>query len=239
MRTRRYVLTLFAALLPFLALNAKEPDKNESDMPSFTWGARIGFAASGTYVTNALVDGHKLTDYTQDTQVGNFIALQFKLNSKKFLFQSGVGLGYNNSSFYIDKNSWNPEATSKSDISCSYSMVSLMVPLQIGWNIVNQSPYCMSVFTGPRLRYIPNKYYTSSIGNTTPYEFTEKPVDFLVGWTAGLSVQIGRTFLDFEYEATVNNISQSLIETSGAAPQPDYKLERRMGIISFSYGLMF
>ena len=49
MRTRRYVLTLFAALLPFLALNAKEPDKKESDMPSFTWGARIGFAASGTH----------------------------------------------------------------------------------------------------------------------------------------------------------------------------------------------
>ena len=114
-----------------------------------------------------------------------------------------------------------------------------MVPLQFGYHIVNQAPYCMSVFTGPRLRYIPDKYFTSTINNTNPYSFTERPNGFCIGWTAGLSVQIGRTFLDFEYETTINNLSGSLNENKGAIPATTYKLDRRMGIISFSYGIMF
>ena len=121
----------------------------------------------------------------------------------------------------------------------SYSMTSLMVPLQAGFHFINQSSYCMSVFTGPRLRYVPDNYYSMSITNSAPYSFTEKPNNLLVGWTAGLSVQIGRTFLDFEYEATISTISKSLVDTSGSVPAPDYRLNRRLGIISFSYGIMF
>ena len=234
---RRYALALFAVILPAITLNAAEPGRNS--MPSFTWGARIGFAATGTYLTNAIIDGHNVTDYIQDTQVGNFIALQFRWSSPNFLIQSGVGISHNKSSFIADKNSWNPEATAKADITYSYSLTSLMVPLQIGYHIVNRSPYCMSAFTGPRLRYIPEKYYVSSCNGMQPYSFTEKPVDILIGWTAGLSVQIGRTFLDFEYECTINSISRSLTETSGTLQSPDFKLDRRMGIISFSYGIMF
>lgn len=235
---KRPALILLSLFAYATVLHAAGADGKTTDN-SFAWGARIGFAATGTYLTDGYAEGHKLTEYIQDTQVGNFSSIQVKWNIRKFLIQSGIGIGFNKSSFTTDKNSWNPDATSSNDILCSYSMISLMLPVQMGYNIVNKPPYCMSVFTGPRLRYIPDSYYHVTFNNTSPYSLDEQHPEFLMGWTAGFSVQIGRTFLDFEYEATINNISKSIFDTAGKNPPPDYKLDRRLGIISFSYGIMF
>lgn len=232
-------LTILALILPAMTTRAQEPGRTEEAVPFFNWGAKVGFAATGTYITDAFIDGHKLTEYTQDTQVGNFIAFQFRLNSQKMLVQSGVSLSYNKSSFTMDKKSWDNDSETRDELTCSYSMVSATIPLQVGFHIVNRPPYCMSAFTGPRLRFTPDRYYTVEYANLPPYQFTESPARLIVGWTAGFSVQIGRTFMDFEYEASVNNISEPMHDTSGASPAPDYRLNRRVGILSFSYGIMF
>ena len=236
---KRHILTILAVIVGFNVIHAQEPVTDQTEISPFTWGVRAGFAATGTYLTKAIIDERKIIDYTQDTQVGNFAALLVRFNSKSFLLQTGLGLGFNKSSFTLDRNSWNPESNTKSNVSCSYSMVSVMLPLQVGYHIVNQDPYCMSVFTGPRLRYIPDKYYSSDFSGFEPYQITESPNPFAIGWTAGLSVQIGRTFLDFEYEATIGRLTKGMKDTSGADPAPSYTLDRRVGIISFSYGIMF
>ena len=233
---RKHVLTILLALLPAISVRGQEV---QTSLQRFNWGARIGFAATGTYVTQARIDGHKLTDYNQDTQVGNFAAILLRMNTQKLFIQSGIGLTSNKSAFVMDKNSWDPQAASRDEFSVTYSMLSLTLPVQFGVHLINRSPYCMSIFTGPRLRYTPDKYYSAKFVNLEPYQFTESPTQFTVGWTAGMSVQIGRTFLDFEYEASINNITQKMVETSGATPVPDYVLDRRVGIISFSYGIMF
>ena len=232
------VLTLFAVLLPAFAAQANGP---RSALPAFSsnWGARVGFAATATYITDAFIDGHELTQYTQDTQIGNFAAFLFRMNSRTIFFQSGFGMNCNKSCLYVDMNSWDSEAETKNNMSCSFTIKSFTIPLQIGYHIVNQPPYCMSAFTGPRLRYTPEKYYSVTFDNLAPYEFTETPTELVIGWTAGLSVQIGKTFLDFEYEATINNITGPMTDTSNTYPSPEYKLDRRLGIMSFSYGIIF
>ena len=240
MMMKRHVMILLAVLLPSVALHAEKKDRNEPPVQTLTWGARIGFAATGTYLHDASIDGHEYTEYIQDTQVGNFAALQFRLNTRKLLIQSGLGLSFNKSSFNLDKNSWDMNSTKKDVISCSYSMVSLTVPLQFGFNIINSHPYCMSAFTGPLLRYTPDQYYSVEyVEYNQSYHFTDSPTKFILGWTAGFSVQIGRTFLDFEFEVTINNVAEPMYETTGVNPAPDYRLNRRASVISFSYGIMF
>lgn len=237
---RSLALTFLALVyIPVIQANASEPGQAPNDISSFTWGARVGFAATGTYLTDARIEGHKIKDYSQDTQVGNFASIQLRFNTRNFLVQSGIGLNMNKSTFIVDKNSWNPALESKDEITCSYSMISISVPIQAGYHIVNQPPYCMSVFTGPRFRYMPDKFYSINYSNTDPFTFSDSPTDIAVGWTAGVSIQIGRTFLDFEYEATINNISKPMVETSGANPAPDYKMNRRVSIFSFAFGIMF
>lgn len=230
---------LCAVLVPVLTTQAQERSDNSSPESRFNWGARIGFAATGTYVSGAYIENHKLSEYTQDTQVGNFAAMMLRWNFNKFLIQSGLGLSFNKSSFFMDKNGWDKQAESRNDFSCSYSMLSFTLPIQAGFHIVNRKPYCMSAFTGTRLRYTPDKYYSVTYENLDPYSFKDSQTRFILGWTAGLSVQIGGTFLDFEYEYSLNDITGNLYDTSGADPAPFYRLDKRVGIISFSYGIIF
>lgn len=234
----RVLTLLLAALLPSMA-QAQLMEKFSLNFPRVNMGLKVGFAATGTYVTDAFIDGHELSEYTMDTQVGNFAAVQFRVNSRKLLFQTGLSVALNKSSFMIDKNSWNPNAASKDEMSESYSMVSFSVPIQLGYHIVNNDPYCMSVFIGPRFHYIPDKYYNATFENMGPNKLKEKPAPILVGGTIGLSVKIGRTFLDFEYEAVINNMSHSITYENGATPGPDVRLGRRFSTVAFSYGVMF
>lgn len=235
----RVLTLLLAALLPSMAQAQLMDRLSLPSFPRVNMGLKVGFAATGTYVTDAYIDGHELSEYTMDTQVGNFAAVQFRVNSRKLLFQTGMSVALTKSSFMIDKNSWNPEATSKDEMSESYSMISFSVPLQVGYHIVNNDPYCMSIFTGPRFRYIPDKYYTATFENMGPNKLIENPTTILMGWSIGLSVKIGRTFLDFEYEAVINNMSRSLSYESGIYPGPDIRLGRRFSTVAFSYGVMF
>ena len=234
---RSVLVTILLILAP--AVKAAGPADDFEPLPLFTWGARVGFAATGTYVTDVFIDDHQLTEYTQDTQIGNFAALQFRLNSKRFFFQSGFGIGMNKSTFTMDRNSWDTQAESKNEFSMSYSMTSIMIPAQFGLHAVNTPPYTLSVFTGPRFRFIPDKYYSCSFNNIDPYILNETPSAVVISWTMGMSVQIGRTFFDFEYEASINNLSGTIIESSGINPAPDIRMGRRFAALSFSYGIMF
>jgi hypothetical protein len=232
-------LTLITALFLFNAVFAQNP--NRSALPAFSssWGAKVGFAANASYVTDAFINGHELTECTQDTQVGNFTSLILRLNSRTVFLQTGLGLSFTNSCFYIDTNSWDPEAESKNQISCVYDFKSLTLPLQMGYHIVNSPPYCMSAYTGPRLRYTPDKFYKIQYSNVEPYQLTDTPIELIMGWTIGLSVKIGRQLLDFEYEATINTVSGPITDLNGINPAPDYRIDRRLGMMSFSYGILF
>lgn len=232
-------LTLLTALFLFQAAQAQFLSRNTLPAFSSSWGAKVGFAANATYVTDAYLKGHELTEYTQDTQVGNFAAFLLRLNSRTIFLQTGLGLSFNQSCFYMDMNSWDPDSETIDEMSCSYRLKSLTLPLQIGYHIINSPPYCMSAFTGPRFHYTPDKFYSVQYSNLEPYQITDSPIELIMGWTVGLSVKIGRTFLDFEYEATINPISGPMTDLNNIDPAPDYRLNRRLGIMSFSYGILF
>ncbi|MBO7110862.1 MAG: hypothetical protein J6W18_02815 [Bacteroidaceae bacterium] len=237
MRLRR--LTFIALLL--LATAGRAQILNRSSLPAFSanWGAKVGFSATASYVTDAYMNGHELTEYTQDTQIGNFGTFLLRLNSRTVFLQTGFGMNCNKSCFYVDMNSWDPEATSRNELSCVFTYKSFTVPFQMGYHIINRPPYCMSAFTGARFRYTPDNLYSVQYGSLDPYQLSEKPTELIIGWTAGLSVQIGRTFLDFEYEATINTTSGPIFDMNNTEPAPDLRLDRRLGIMSFSYGILF
>ena len=52
-------MILLAVLLPSVALHAEKTDRNIPPVKTLTWGARIGFAATGTYLSDAFMNGHK------------------------------------------------------------------------------------------------------------------------------------------------------------------------------------
>ena len=66
---------LLAALLPSMAQAQLMDRLSLPSFPRVNMGLKVGFAATGTYVTDAYIDGHELSEYTMDTQVGNFAAV--------------------------------------------------------------------------------------------------------------------------------------------------------------------
>ena len=235
---KRALTVLTFVLLAMPAAQAASPAPQET-MPVFTWGVRAGFAANSTYVTNAFIDGHSIEEYQQDTQLGNFAALQLRVNARRLFLQTGMGISLNKSTFSIDRNSWNPESESASEMELSYSLTSMTLPLQLGCHIINSSPYSMSVFTGPRFRIPFHDKYMTEFSGIAQEGWEEDITNIIPGWTLGLAIQIGRSFFDFEYEYGIRNISEGFHPVAAETPDPGIILNRRMGIMSFSFGIMF
>ncbi|MBR6371105.1 MAG: hypothetical protein IKS24_08550 [Bacteroidaceae bacterium] len=236
---RHFALALIL-LLVFLRLPAAGSDVHGvQSMPSFTWDIRFGFSATGTNVRNPQADGKKLDGYTQDTQVGHFFGMDGYYNRKHIFLKTGIGLSRNKSTFYVDLNSWNSEAESVRDIGVSLSSYNIFIPLQTGIHIINKTPYSMSVYTGPRFIIPFTSSYNSSFIGLEEQDIKENLSDFIWGWTVGLTIRSGKTMIDFEYESGISNISRGF---EGTCPQPipeQLVLNRKLNILSFSYGITF
>lgn len=97
----------------------------------------------------------------------------------------------------------------------------------------------MSVYTGPRFIIPFTSSYSSSFIGLEGQDIKENLSDFIWGWTVGLTIRSGKTMIDFEYESGISNISRGF---EGTCPQPipeQLVLNRKLNILSFSYGITF
>ena len=237
---KEFTALILIPLLYVPTLSAAEPDDHSmQSMPTFTWDIRFGFSATGTYVYNPQADGKKLDGYTRDTQVGHFYGVDGYYNRRYLFLKTGVELSKNKSTFYVDLNSWNTDAESVSEIGITLSSYNLVIPFQTGVHIINRPPYSMSVYTGPRFMITFTSSYNSTIIGLEDDDIKENLSDFIWGWTLGLTIRTGRTMIDFEYERGISNISRGF-EGECIKPAPEQlKLNRRLNILSFSYGITF
>lgn len=237
----RFAALILAALIPMCRAAAAEADSISMRKSAVAFGAKAGFSSASTYLYHASIDGHNLRDYRQDTQLGNFIMLHVQYGLDKLYLQSGLGIGFNKSTFYLDMNNQAGGEQAPEEMCYSYRLTSLMIPVQLGYSIVNQQPYRMAVYGGPRMRILSDKLFDTSVTGIKDLQIEEKPSKLAFGMTLGMTVQIGRTFFDMEYETVLSNISDciTVTGTNGNTDIPDMELDRKMGIFSFSYGFLF
>lgn len=227
---------LILAILPASIIQAQNT-ADEVISSNLSFGLKIGFAATGTYVGDAQVNAVRFDDYRQDTQLGTFGMIHVGYGKNRIYLQSGIGMGANRSAFYLEY----PETmfNGSSDMGFSYKMTNIMIPLQIGYNAVNQPPYRMSFYAGPKLRCIMTDSYGFEVLNPGEAEFHEYIKRNAIGLSLGMNVQIGRTFFEMEYEAGLTDISDNAYAFEADGTFHDMTLERRMGIFAFSYGILF
>lgn len=207
------------------------------DASGFSYGLKIGFAATGTNLSGASVDGMEMEDYRQDTQLGNLGILQLGYGMNKFYLKSGAGISLNKSTFFFDGDG--ELFPAGSEISCSYKLHNILVPFQFGYNVIDQEPYRMSIYAGPDLRFILTDRYRFDIAEQNGISFMEEAAKMTAGITLGLNVLIGRTFFDVEYERVLTDISKGISLEGADASGHRLDLGRHMGIFSFSYGILF
>lgn len=234
---KKTLLILLTALVFRLPLAAADNHVQDEKKSVISWGAKLGFTSCSTYLTDAAINGKEFEEYTQDTQLGNFISVHMQYGYDKFFFQTSLGLSLNKSAFFVDLAEHNINREEPENLGMEYEMTSLVLPLQVGYSIVNQPPYRMSLYTGPCMRIQSLDRYVCNVKSS--YNITETPRRFLFGGTFGFSVQTGRTFFDMQYEVVLSNISKQLSVSKEGSEFSSLTLGRRMGIFSFSYGILF
>ena len=114
--------------------------------------------------------------------------------------------------------------------------------LNLLYNVVKKGPYGMSIFAGPKLRYLWGKQNEITFTNFDQKGIHEKLYPLNVSVVIGVGVNISRIFFDFRYEQGIGNISKSIvydnINSDGSTGVSPIIFRRRDSALSFSFGFI-
>lgn len=207
------------------------------------FGIKAGFNSS-----MFLVSAFKIKDVTIDEnqnnyKLGYFGALFMRINMKKHFIQPEISYNVSKCEITFDKlGSQHP------DIEPDYASVtstihSIDFPMLYGYNVVKQGAYGMSIFAGPKLRYIWGKQNEITFENFDQKGIHEQLYPLNLSAVIGVSVHISRIFFDFRYEQGLHNISKSVtydnITADGGTERSNITFHRRDQVLSFSLGVIF
>lgn len=206
-------------------------------------GIKAGFNSSMFLVSDLKINDVTIDEIQNNYKIGYFGALFMRINMKKHFIQPEISYNISRCEITFDKlGSQHP------DIEPDYASVnstihSIDFPLLYGYNVVKQGPYGMSIFGGPKLRFLWNKKNEITFDNFDQQGIHEKLYPFNVNVVVGVGVNISRIFFDFRYEQGLYNISKSVtydsIDSEGNAGVSNIIFHRRDNVLSFSLGVIF
>lgn len=122
----------------------------------------------------------------------------------------------------------------------TYKSATLEVPVMVGYYLVKEGPYALSMMFGPNIKYNYKTHYSTDMTDR-PREFEDDNTPFGIGIAAGLGVSIWRLFLDFSYEFGLNEVASDFREIgkTEANQKGTLNIEKRTNIMSFSLGFLF
>lgn len=230
-------------LLSVLCFSLHAQSFREYKAKTFNWGGKIGFNSSVPTIDLLTINGTAAEDIQTEYKVGFMASLFCRINIDKFFIQPGISWHHTESTFSF-------ELPSKDNIAgdviapAIYEKIKLKnksvdVPVMIGYNIVKQGPYALSLMVGPKIKY---NYETSYSSETSPdaWEHTDGNTPFGINFVAGIGVSVWRLFFDFNYELGLNKTESNFNEIISSYPTgADIRINKRSNMMSFSLGFLF
>ena len=209
---------------------------------TFNWGGKIGVNAAFPIVKSLTIDNQEMEDIRLQYKVGYQAAVFARVNIDRFYIQPRLAWQYTEGDirFNIPQEESSFDGTiAQSPISrnrITYKSATLEVPVMVGYYLVKEGPYALSMMFGPNIKY---NYKTDM--TDSPREFEDDNTPFGIGIAAGLGVSIWRLFLDFSYEFGLNEVASDFREIgkNEANPKGTLNIEKRTNIMSFSLGFLF
>lgn len=209
----------------------------------FNIGVKAGFNVSMFLVSDFKIQDVTIDEIQNNYRVGYFGALFMRINMKKHFIQPEVSYNVSKCEITFDKlGSHHPDI--EPDYASVISMIhSVDFPVLYGYNVVKNGPYGMSIFAGPKLRYIWGKKNEITFENFDQKGIDERLYPFNISAVIGVGVNISRIFFDFRYEQGLHNISKSVtydnINSDGSTGVSNITFRRRDQVLSFSLGVIF
>lgn len=196
-------------------------------------GFKAGVQASTYHQTTFTLEGYNYNNKSLNTRIGYSFSGFLRLSKgRPYIQTEGI--------FSIDKYnfSFEPEdvITNESDNIPRYKLTtySIQVPLLLGYNFVNTRTYKMSVFTGPKAKFLFTSLSKQRFDNF-PFGDAKEELDPLTfSWVVGLEVSIANICFDFIYQIGLNNTSKYIYipET-----KERFLFNRNIDVLGFSLGV--
>lgn len=172
-----------------------------------------------------------------------FLAAAFaRINIDRFFIQPSLSWRYAEGAirFTIPLASMNtPTSTVKENSKLEYKTTSLEIPIMIGYYLVKQGPYALSLMVGPNLKYNYKTRYSASFVET-PSEYISESTPYGINIATGIGVSIWRLFFDFTYEFGLNEVESNFREIQTNTTQTGLmSIDKRTNVMSFSLGFLF
>lgn len=238
---KKYFLFLF--LLLAVLGEAKAQTFSEYQMKTFNWGAKVGFNSAFPLFDHFTIDGKQVEDINTEYKVGLLASLFCRINLERFFVQPSLEWTHSKSDIYFnyasDSNDLSANDVVQPEEYRKLKVSSFGVPVLIGYNIIKEGPYGLSLMAGPKIKYnYKNSYFTEV--NGTEHEYTQDSTPWNVGIIAGVGVSISRLFFDFTYEFGLNATDADFHERASSQPIPqEIRIDKRTNMMSFSLGVLF
>lgn len=214
---------------------------------TFNWGGKVGVNAAFPIVRSLTIDNQEMEDIRLQYKVGYQAAAFARVNIDRFYIQPSLTWQHMEGDIRFNipqaendlpngTNTW--ASVSKNRI--SYKSATLEMPVMVGYYLVKEGPYALSMMFGPNIKYnYKTRYNTNMTGS--PLEFEDDNTPFGISITTGLGVSIWRLFLDFSYEFGLNEVASNFREIGKIedTPKGTLNIEKRTNIMSFSLGFLF
>ena len=206
---------------------------NAQDKFKLNTGIKAGVQASTYQQTEFTLKGYNYNNKSLNTRIGYTFSGFLRLSKgRPYIQTEGI--------FSIDKYNFSFEPqniiTNDENLIPRYKLTtySIHVPLLFGYNFVNTQTYKMSVFTGPKAKFLLPSLSDQRYDNF-PFSDAKEELDPLTfSWVIGLEVNIANICFDFVYQLGLNNTSKYIY-----VPETHEKFlfNRNVDVLGFSLGV--
>lgn len=214
----------------------------EFEVKAFNWGAKVGFNSSFPIINSFTIDDVQIEDVNTEYKVGYMASVFCRINFDRFFIQPAFAWHNTESSLSFNTpniTELNINVNPQRKQMLEFKNHSIDVPVLIGYNIVKEGPFALSVMAGPKIKY---NYKVSfhSTESEKSNEYINDNTPFGLDIVSGISVSVWRLFFDFTYEFGLNEIDSDFKEKISASPiENKIMIDKRTNLMSFSLGILF
>jgi hypothetical protein len=242
------VLLLLFLLLPVSSFSQvlehaklRIAERKESYNKKMNFGFKVGFRSSDFIGNKLQIEGQTIDNLQNNYKMGYYASAFSRINFRRRYLQMEISCNSNSAEIVFNNTAGTTSSKTTSKATISSTVYSLGFPLLYGYYIVRNGPYTMSVFGGPKLKYVFNS--NIEYNNFTQQNIHESFHPFNLAAMSGVSVSISRVFFDFRYEQEILNASRKISYTPSSLDNNnatgDISYHRRESCLSFSLGILF
>lgn len=237
---KKYFWFIFLVLLVEMA---EAQTFSEYKAKAFNWGAKVGFNSAFPILDHFIIDGKLVENINTEYKVGLLGSLFCRVNAGHFFVQPSLEWTSSKSELFFnyatDPDDMNQVEGIQPTEHRQLKVQSLGIPALIGYNIIKEGPYGLSLMAGPKVKYNYKNSYSTYIEGKK-HEYTNDDTPWNIGIVAGVGVSIWRLFFDFTYEFGLNASESKFREKASSLPiTQEIRIDKRTNMMSFSLGFLF